>query len=130
MLQCALEAFDVLSIQITEESTFIIKELVASVAEILRSRNALVVCCTNLPATKENEIKRVVKMAENDNFSGLMNYMNSGDAGVEGISSFLTGLLIAADWNLKVSLSAGNDDEKVDSMLAAHAHMQGQPTHG
>jgi AmmeMemoRadiSam system protein B len=130
MLQCTLDSFDVLSIQITEESPFIIKELVASIAEILRNRNALVVCCTNLPVNEENEIKRVLEMAQNNNFSGLMNYMNSGESGIEGTSSFLTGLLVASEWDLDVSLAAGMDNEQDNKLMTACAHLQGQPAHG
>lgn len=129
MLQCALDSFDVLSIQITEESPFIIKELVSSIAEILRNKNALLVCCTNLPVSAKEEILKVIEMAERNNFSGLMNYINSGNSGIEGVSSFLTGLLVAAEWKLGVSLSEGESDSAV-KLLTAHAHLQGQPTHG
>lgn len=130
MLQCTLDSFDVLSIQITEESPFIIKELVASIAEILRNKNALVICCTNLPANEEKEIRRVIEMAEQENVSGLMNYMNSGESGIEGVSSFLTGLLVASEWNLKVTLPAITPDETADSLMSACAYLQGQPTLG
>ena len=130
MLQCTLDSFDVLSIQITEESPFIIKELVASIAEILRNKNALIVCCTNLPVSEKAEISRVMEMVRNDNFSGMMNYMNSDDSDIEGVSSFLTGLLVAADWNLEVSLSAAEDDKSIDSLLSGYAQLQEQPAHG
>jgi len=129
MLQCTLDSFDVLSIQITEESPFIIKELVASIAEILRNKNALLVCCTNLPESEKEGIERVIEMAEKDNFSGLMNYMNSGDSEIEGVSSFMTGLLVAGDWNLGVTLTASNNDP-AGKLLTGHAHLQEQPTHG
>jgi predicted class III extradiol MEMO1 family dioxygenase len=130
MLQCTLDSYDVLSIQITEESTFIIKELVASIAEILRNKNALLICCTNLPASEEDDIKRLIEMAGNDQFSSMMNYMNSGESGIEGMSSFLTGLLVAADWNLDVSLSSAAEGEPSGNLLSAHAQLQGQPIHG
>lgn len=129
MLQCALDSFDVLSIQITEESPFIIKELVASIAEILRNRNALIVCCTNLPPSEKVEIERVIDMAENENFSGMMNYMNSGNSGIEGLSSFFTGLLVAREWNLGVSLSETESDLN-DGLLVGNAHLHREPTHG
>ncbi len=58
-----------------------------------------------------------------------MNYINSGNSGIEGVSSFLTGLLVAAEWKLGVSLSEGESDSAV-KLLTAHAHLQGQPTHG
>lgn len=126
MLQCTLDSFKVLSIQITEESPFIIKELVASIAEILRNSNSLIVCCTNLPSSEKVDIERVIKMAENENFSGLMNFMNSGDSAIEGFSSFLTGLLVAIEWDLGISLSKSGDGE----LLTGHAGLQEQPTHG
>lgn len=129
MLQCTLGSFDALSIQITEESPFIIKELVASIAEILRNKNALLVCCTNLPVSEKEGIERVIEMAEKNNFSGLMNYMNSGDSGIEGVSSFMTGLLVAGEWNLGVSLSADGGN-LAGELLTGHAYLQGQPTHG
>ena len=130
MLQCVLDSFDVLSIQITEESPFIIKELVASTAEILRNRNALIVCCTNLPVSEKEEIGRIVTMAEKDNFSGMMNYMNSGNSGIEGLSSFMTGLLIAGEWSLGVSLADSSDGKEAGNLLSGHAYLQAQPTHG
>lgn len=130
LLQCTVDSFDVLSIQITEESTFIIKELVASISEILRNKNVLLVCCTNLPVTSKDEIQSLSEMARNNQFSSMMNYMNNGESDIEGVSTFLTGLLVAAEWNLDVSFTTVHDRNTASDLFSAHAQLQTQPTHG
>ena len=100
MLQSTLNDFSILSIQITDESSFIIKELAAAVEEILASKNVLVVCCCEMNQNGSEELNRVLNMIRSDNRSGIMNYLNSGDSKVDGVGTFIAGLLIAKKWNL------------------------------
>lgn len=100
MLQSTLNDFSILSIQITDESSFIVKELAAAVEEILASRNALIVCCCEMNQNGHEELIKVLNMINSDNLSGIMNYLNSGDSTVDGVGTFIAGLLIGKKWNL------------------------------
>lgn len=100
MLQSTLKDFTLLSIQITDESTYIIKELAFAVEEILASRNALIVCCCEMNQNGADELSRVLQMIESGNDSGVMNYLSSGDSTINGVGTFIAGLIIGKKWNL------------------------------
>lgn len=102
MLQSTLKEFTVLSVQITDESPFIVKELAAAMEEILASKNVLVICCCDLPEGAEDELVKVLDFLTTDNISALMNYLSAGDSSVDGLGSFITGLLVAKKWNLRL----------------------------
>ena len=125
MLQSTLKEFSVLSIQITDESPFIVKELASAIEEILASKNALVICCCDLPIEASNELKKVLEFLNSDNISALMNYLSSGDSSVDGLGSFITGLLVAKKWNLRMEFPGLNEKSKdTNSLLHGYAALQ------
>lgn len=111
MLQSTLRDFSVLSIQITDESSFIVKELAYAVEEILASRSALIVCCCEMNENGTEELNRVLDMINSNNISGIMNYLNSGDSTVDGVGTFIAGLLIGKKWNLSFQFPLLNEDK-------------------
>lgn len=129
MLQCTLDDFSVLSIQITDENSFIVKELAFALEEILASRNALIIFCCNLDTSHSEELTSLMAQYNDDNMTGLMNTLNSGTSSIEGIGSFMTGLIVAKKWGLKVSfispeIGSGNN------LISGFAKMQRQPIFG
>lgn len=112
MLQCVLEkSFRVLSIQIADERPSIVRELAAGVAEILRERNALVVVCADAAEADQNGLQEVERLAAEKNYSRMLNYINTGDAGVRGGGPLAAGILIAHNWELDTCLMIpGKDD--------------------
>ena len=125
MLQSTLNNFSVLSIQITDESSFIVKELAFAVEEILASRNALIVCCCEMNQRSSDELNRVLEMLQSDNISGVLNYLNSGDSTVDGVGTFVAGLLIGKKWNLSFQFPLLNDESRsVKSPLIGTASLQ------
>lgn len=125
MLQSTLKEFSVLSIQITDESPFIVKELASAIEEILASKNALVICCCNLPKEAEHELNKVLNYLDTDNISALMNYLSSGDSAVDGLGSFITGLLVANKWNLSLVFPGLSESSTgIRSQLHGYATMQ------
>jgi AmmeMemoRadiSam system protein B len=127
MLQCSLDDFTVLSIQITDETSFIIKELAYALEEILASRNALIVFCCDLDQDNLDEFERVIKLYEKDNLSGLMNYINSGESNVKGMGAFVAGLIVAKKWGLKLEFKpADKEIPGKSNLLTGYAEMQRQ----
>ena len=102
ILQTVLEDFSVLSLQITDESPFIVKELAYSLEEILASRNALIIFCCDFDAAGTDNLDDIFELYEKNNLSGLMNRLNSGEVKIEGAGSFFAGLLVARKWGLKL----------------------------
>lgn len=139
MLQCSLKDFSVLSIQITDENPYIVKELAYAIEEILSLKNALVVFCCDLDDSHADEFKKVMELYRNENISGLMNYLTGGTSSVKGAGTFVTGLLVAGKWGLSLSFpravnghskSSGNSSETSGNLLAGFAEMQHQPIFG
>lgn len=112
MLQCSLEKdFRVLSIQITDERPSIVRELAAGVAEILRERNALIIVCAQAAETDQKGLQEVERLVAEKNYSRMLNYINTGDAGVRGGGPLAAGILIADNWELDTCLMIpGKDD--------------------
>jgi len=127
LLQCTLEDFTVLSIQITDENSFIIKELASALEEILASRNALIVFCCDMSGSSREELNNVLELYANDNMSGLMNYVNSGESTIEGMGSFIAGLIVAKKWGLKLNFNSfEGKSENSSNLLTGYAEMQRQ----
>lgn len=129
ILQCALSDFSVLSIQITDENSFIVKELAYALEEILASKNALLVFCCEMSGVNQNELELVNSYYQAGNMSALMNYLNSGESSIEGVGAFIAGLIVAGKWGLKLSFSS-SDENGNQNILAGFAEMQRQPILG
>ncbi len=129
LLQCALDDFDVLSIQITDERSFYVKELESALEEILASKNALIVFCCDLDAEKAEELKRVVTMNEAESQSELMNYLNGGLSSIDGAGAFICGLMVAKKWGLRLSFDSLQHNElETVNLLTGFADMQRVPS--
>lgn len=124
LLQCSLEDFSVVSIQITDEEPAIVKELAFVLEEVLASRFALIVICCDLPKKFKKEFDQVSGFIKKDNLSGLMNYLNSGESRINGIGSFVAGVLISKAWGLRIEFQA-DEDNGVESinLLSGFAEM-------
>lgn len=125
MLQCTLDDFTVLSLQITDESSFIIKELAYALEHILAARNALIVFCCDL-TDYNGHLNTIVEMVQDRKIPGLMNYLNSEGKKADGIGALFAGLLVADEWELKLHF---NQDHQSDT-VSAFAEMQKQPIFG
>lgn len=130
MLQCILDDFSVLSMQITEESSFIVKELAFALEEILASKNALIICCANLHATHKDELTRVLELVKQEELTGLMNYLNSGESNVEGLGAFITGLIVSEKWKLELNFPELESHQPSGNLLTGVATMQNQTVIG
>lgn len=126
-LQNKMDDFSVLSIQITDESTAIVKELAAALEEILASRNALLIFCCDIHHLEHSQLETMLDQFGKKNISGLLNSLNSEDAKMNGRGSFFAGLLIANKWNLKLQFSK-QDDRK--SPVSGYAEVTYQPVFG
>ncbi len=126
-LQNQMDDFTALSIQITDESTAIIKELSAALEEILASRNALLIFCCDIHHLEESRFKTILDQFNKKNISGLLNSLNSADVKMNGRGAFFAGLLIANKWNLKLQFSKQNDNNKP---VSGYAEVTYQPVFG
>jgi AmmeMemoRadiSam system protein B len=123
-LQVLSDDFSALSVQIADKTPAIVKELAYVLEEVLASRNALIVFCCELDNERKQEFEKVLKMLEADNRSGLMNYLNSGESGVEGITAFMAGIIVAEKWGLNLNFLKCGDEDYSGSLLTAYADRQ------
>lgn len=131
LLQCTLNDFSVLSIQITDENSFIVKELAFALEEILASRNALIIFCCEMSSENQREFEKIMSLYDEENMTGLMNLLNSEESSVNGAGAFFAGLIVARKWGLKLTfLNAENGDSGSGNILAGYAEMQKKPVFG
>ncbi|MFU8813647.1 MAG: AmmeMemoRadiSam system protein B [Balneolaceae bacterium] len=98
-LQTVLSDFSMLSLQITDESPAIVKELASAFEEILASRNALLLFCCDFSALQDDQIATIWNQYNEQNRSGLMNSLSS-DWPMTGAGALFAGLLISGGWGL------------------------------
>ena len=130
MLQTSLDDFDILSIQITDEGSFIVKELAYALEEILSSKNALIVICCDLNRKHTDEFKQLEAFINNWNISTMMNYLNSGESSVKGLGALVTGLIVAEKWGLNVKFRPSDDTAKNHNLITGIANVERQLTYG
>ncbi len=104
VMQCAIPDLNVVSLQIGDYDPAIVRELAFVVSDLLSSRNMLLVICCDLPAGKKEELDRVREMILQNNESGLMHYLSSGDKQINGARAFMTGVMVAREWGLEIEL--------------------------
>jgi len=126
-LQNQIKEFTVLSIQITDESTAIVKELSSALEEILASRNALLVFCCDIHHLDSERFETILRQFEQKNMSGLLHSLNSEDVNMNGKGAFFAGLLIAEKWKLKLHFSP---QKEAASPVAGYAELTFQPIFG
>src|SRR6056297_3868038 len=126
-IQNRLQDFSVLSIQITDESPAIIKELSSALEEILASRNALLVFCCDIHHLEPEVLDKSMTQFEQKNIAGLINTIKSADVTMNGAGSFLAGLLIAEKWNTKLTFTQSDTQA---GPVSAYANVQLQPIVG
>lgn len=131
MLQSSIDKFSVVSIQITDESSFIVKELAGVLEEILATRNGLIIFCCDLDSKRKDELKKIIQLNESGNQSGLMNYLNSEDSHIQGKGAFIAGLMVAGAWGLKLNFLAMQDSSMpITNLLSGYADMQRHQIYG
>lgn len=123
-LQTLSDKFSALSVQIADKDPAIVKELAYVLEEVLASRNALLVFCCELDNERKKEFERIVKLIENNNQSGLMNYLNSGESHIQGTTAFIAGVIVAQKWGLKLNFLRGEYEDYSGSLLTAYADRQ------
>jgi AmmeMemoRadiSam system protein B len=101
MLQCVLEDFSILSIQMAERRPPIIDEMAFVMSELLLDRHVLVVLCSDISACSASDLDRIRQLVRDDEISTLLNYCNSGDANMRGTGPFLAGIKTAREWELE-----------------------------
>jgi len=119
MLQCVLSDFKVLSIQVVDMRTSIIRELTSAIAELMRDRNALIIICADAAASDAEKLGKLQAAIDERTFSRLMNYLNTGDAGINGAGPFATGVLLADNWELDTCLNL--PENGTNTMLSGHS---------
>lgn len=124
ILQCLFRNFSVLSIQIGDEEPAIVKELANVFQEVLAFRNALLIFCCDLPEKYGQEFEKIRSLVAENNESGLMNYLHRQDTHINGVSTFISAVLVAKAWNLELSFMNQEADHHPGSLLTAYANQQ------
>ncbi len=124
MLQCVFQDFSVVSVQIADMAQSIVKELAHVMQEVLAPRRALIVFCCQLDNKYKDEFKKISKLLEDDNESGLLNYLNSGESNMEGVATFIAGVLVAKAWELDISFLDEEYSDYKGSLLTGYAERQ------
>lgn len=124
MLQCVFDDFSILSVQIADNGPSIVKELAYVLSEVLASRNALIVFCCELANERQEEFEKVKMMVDKLNQSRLLNYLNSGESHIVGATTFIAGILVADNWELKLNFLNGKNADYAGSLLTGFAERQ------
>lgn len=124
MLQCVFEDFSVVSVQIADMAQAIVKELAHVMQEVLAPRRALIIFCCQLDNKYKEEFERINELLEEDNESGLLNYLNSGESNMEGVATFIAGVLVAKAWGLDIRFLEGEYSNYRGSLLTGYADRQ------
>lgn len=124
LLQCCGDDFSVVSIQIADRGPAIIKELAYVLEEVLASRRALLVFCCELDNRYKMEFEKVNSLIGENNQSGLLNYLNSGESHIRGTTSFIAGIMVANIWELDMNFLNGRDETHRGSLLTAYGGRQ------
>lgn len=127
MLQGVLGEFRTVSIQIADERPSIVRELASAVTELLRERNALIIVCSSITNSKPEILDNVRTMIDEHEFSRLLNYLNTGDAGIVGRGPFAAGVLVSYNWELVNHLTSF--DDKNHAFLAGFASIKDYSPH-
>lgn len=123
-LQVLSDDFSALSVQIADKAPAIVKELAYVLEEVLAYRNALIIFCCELDNDRKQEFENVLEILDSNNQSGLMNYLYSGESSVEGITSFIAGIIVAEKWGLNMNFLKGEYKDYSGSLLTAYADRQ------
>ncbi len=119
MLQCVLTDFKAVSIQVVDMRTSIIRELTGALAELMRERNGLVIICADASECDDQKLQSIQQAVDNREHSRLMNYLNTGDAGINGAGPLAAGILLADNWELETKL--GISDVKGSPFLSGYS---------
>lgn len=122
MLQCTMENFSVVSIQLADQSLEIVDEIIYVLRELLAGRNVLLICACDLSIEYLEEFKKIKKMLSNDDVSSLKNFLYSGQSKIEGMGVFLAGVSVANEWELNIRfLDGANTKNEGSSLITGYA---------
>lgn len=124
MLQGMSNDFSVVSVQIADMGQAIVKELAHVLQEVLAPRRALLVFCCQLDHDKKDEFNNIQRLLEADNESGLLNFLNSGDSHMQGVATFIAGVLVSKGWELDLNFLQGKSNNYKGSLLTGYAERQ------
>ncbi|NGP76746.1 AmmeMemoRadiSam system protein B [Balneolaceae bacterium YR4-1] len=124
MLQCIFDDFSVVSVQIADMAQAIVKELAHVMQEVLAPRRALIIFCCRLDNRYKEEFEKINKLLEDENESGLLNYLNSGESNMEGVATFIAGVLVAKAWELDIRFLEDQYSNYRGSLLTGYADRQ------
>lgn len=121
LLQSTRKNFDVVSIQIADSRPAIIRELSWVLSEVLSIKNAMVIFCCELDAAYPRDFEEASRFIESHDVSGLMNFLNGGTSHIKGGGAFLSGLMVAHAWELKVKFTGSAAGREGNNLLAGYA---------
>ncbi|HKJ32108.1 MAG TPA: AmmeMemoRadiSam system protein B [Balneolales bacterium] len=125
MLQCTLNDFDVVSIQISNyERTSIIRELTFVLDEVLLSKNALIVVCCEMENDQKESLDRLKQYVIDGQISNLFNIINVSTTKIHGRSPFLVGLMIASSWELTLNFNESKNGKFKKSLITGYASLR------
>lgn len=127
MLQTVLGEFKTLSIQIADERPSIVRELASALTELIRERNTLIIMCSSVVNSTTEVLNNIRSMINENEFSRLLNYLNTGDAGIIGRGPFAAGVLVSYNWELVNHLTSLGDAKH--SFLAGYAAIKDYNRH-
>jgi AmmeMemoRadiSam system protein B len=107
MLQCSLDSFNAVSLQIADDSPAIIKELAYVLEDVMRIRNGLIIFCCDMSGERQEDFKRLKTVLEDKNPQYLINFLNRDEQPIKGRGSFLAGVIVTKEWELNLHFLNG-----------------------
>lgn len=121
MLQCTLDDFKVVSVQISkDERPAILRELSSVIAELHDLRSTLIVFCCDMEFNQTDEFHKLEQAVLQTEKSKLFNTAFSDDSTMTGRAAFVAGVLVSYLWNLDIEFIRTGSNQ--DSLLGAISH--------
>lgn len=123
--QAVLGDFKVVSVQICDYNTDIIRELASALDELLRDRNALPVFCCDISAGSHELLENLETLIKEKNEPGIKQLLQTGvdENKLHGGRALIAGLLLAEKWQLSVDfISPDSGADKIGGFAGFLKH--------
>ena len=121
MLQLTQKEFEVVGMQLMDQSPPIVHELTFVLKEIMPFKNGLIVFCCEMPAQFQETFDKLVLAISEENDTRLNNLIYSGQSHIWGSGIFLSGLMAARYREREIRFYRTSSQNPDDNLLAAHA---------
>jgi len=121
MLQLVQENFEVVGLQLLDESPPIVGELIYVLKEILPFKNAIAIFCCELEGRNQEIFETLKNVITEQNDTRLLNLIYGGESHISGAGVFLAGVMAARAREREIRFYRNSAEHPAQNLLAAKA---------